>query len=251
MRKELYDMRIRALALFFLMLALFFAIAPFQDYAVGTLRSLEGSSGEFMGKYIDREYVEQLTNWSFYMYSQWFGKNFGQLVPIIAIVLAFPLFSRESENGTLEFLLVRQSRLRVFMNKSFTGLLALVSIIVILSFLPILYSFVTGKEFVNEYVPQFMIFALVGGLLWYSVTLIFSVVFNDQVKPILASLGALVLTTVLGLLRPLRYLNTYRYILGVDIFSGGDMDILYTVSLLLVSGFLLFISYEIFNHKEI
>lgn len=251
MKKEFYDMRFRALVLFFIMLTLFLLIAPLQNYAVESLKNLERSLNQLYEKFVGPGYSQMLANWSFYMYSQWFGKNFGQLVPIIAIVLAFPLFSRETENGTMEFLLARQSRLRVFINKTVSGIVALFSSLLLLSMLPTLYSFIVGKDFINDGVPMFTISVLTGGTLWFSATLFFSVLFNDQVKPILASLGVLALTTVLGLLKSLGFLNTYRYILGINIFNYGEVDIPYTVALIVVSIVLLFSGYLAFKNKEI
>jgi len=251
MKKEFYDMRFRALVLFFIMITLFLLIAPLQNYAVESLKNLERSSNQLYEKYIGPGYSQMLANWSFYMYSQWFGKNFGQLVPIIAIVLAFPLFSRETENGTMEFLLARRSRFRVFMSKTASGFIVLFSSLLLLSMLPTLYSFIAGKDFIGDGVPMFTTSVLAGGTLWFSVTLFFSVLFNDQVKPILASIGTLALTTVLGLLKSLSFLNTYHYILGIDIFNYGEVDIPYTLALIVISIILLFSGYFAFKNKEI
>ncbi len=247
MIKELYDMRVRSIAILVICLALFFTIAPLQ----GKLLGLMGEYKDIVKKYAGNFPVEKLKEWNFYIYSQWFGKNLGQIIPLIGVLFAFPLFSREYENGTMEFLLVRKSRRYVFLSKTLTAILVMTIELVFLSVLPAIYSSIVGKNFENVYSYQYMVHILIGGLFWFSITLLFSTIFEDQVKPLLFSLGLIAITTVLGLVKPLRFLNTYRYILGSGIMKGEGVDVSYTIYLSIVSIVLIFISYLIFKDKDI
>jgi hypothetical protein len=74
--------------------------------------------------------------------------------------------------------------------------------------------------------------------------------YDDQVKPILTAVGILASTTVVGIFKPLRFMNTYSYILGNRIISTGKMDVTYTVGLLFLTTIVLIVSYVIFLNKE-
>ncbi|MBO8139798.1 MAG: ABC transporter permease subunit [Thermosipho sp. (in: Bacteria)] len=246
MKKEWIDMKVRAIVIFIVMLGLFLSLAPLQNWTINILEE----NSQAVQKYMNPTMIESLKNWDFYIYSQWFGKNFGQFVPIIALIIAFPLFSREYENGTIEFLLTRASRKKVFLNKLTLSLLVLTIQLTILSLLPLIYSVIFSKEFTSIYTFKFLIHCLIGGIFWYSVTLLFSSFFNDQVKPILASIVALGVSTVLGILRPLKFLNTFLYILGTSIFNYNSINWTYSIVLLILSIFLIIASYLIFLRKE-
>ena len=247
MIKELYDMKVRSLAILVVCLILFFTIAPLQGKV---LELMEGYK-DIVKKYVSNFPIEKLKDWDFYIYSQWFGKNLGQLIPIIGVLFAFPLFSREYENGTMEYLLVRKSRRYVFFSKTFTAIFVMTGELILFSILPIIYSSIIGKNLETSYSYQYMVHILVGGFLWFSTTLLFSTIFNDQIKPLLLSFGLIATTTVLGLLKPLRFLNTYKYILGMDIMKGKGIDVFSTLCFLMISLLLIFFSYLYFKKKDI
>jgi len=244
MKKEWYDMKVRSLVIFIVLVGIFFSLAPLQNWTVNLLEE----NSQVIQKYVNPTMIAKLKEWDFYIYSQWFGKNFGQFVPIIALIIAFPLFSREYENGTIEFLLTRASRKKIFINKLFLSLLVLIAQITILSLLPLIYSIIFSKEFTAIYTFKFLVHCLIGGIFWYSLTFLFTTFFNDQVKPILSSISVLGVSTVLGLLKPLKFLNTFSYILGTSIFNHNTI---YSVVLLILSTFLILTSYLVFIKKEI
>jgi len=249
MKKEFYDMRVRIIGVTITLLVLFFVLAPFQKF---TVSMLEGYSGNpQLEKFLPGSMLNRLKEWNFYINSQWFGKNFGQMIPIIGIIMAFPLFSREIENGTMAFLLVRRNRKLVFRDKFLTGLISLVLILVLASLLPIIYSFLFNKDYRYITGIKFLVHSLFAGLLWYSITLLYSVVFDDQVKPLLAGLGTLAITTVAGIIKPLRILNTYAYALGNTIFQKNSIDLKYTIGVIIVSLLIFIVAYRIFLKKEI
>lgn len=252
MKKELLDMKIRIIVLFVITIILFFSIAPFQKELLAVLEENKVVIETYADKFgINNIFLSQLREWNFYIFTQWFGKNFGQMLPIFAIILAFPLFSREFENGTMEYLLVRKSRDYVFYSKVFLSLIIGFSIVIIGSLLPMFYSFLTEKDFSNIYALKYMIHGIVTIWFWNNITVFFSILFNDQVKPILSSFGLLGITTVLGLLKPMKWLNTYNYTLGVKILSEGKINWSYSESLFLIGGFILLGSFYLFKNKEI
>lgn len=250
MYKELLDMKVRSIFLFVLIIVLFFIVAPFQNLAVSMLKSMQGD--EMLARFgLNSAFIEKLKEWEFFITTQWYGKNFGQVIPIIAVVIAFPLFARERENQTMEFLVTRNSRFKVFYSKCLTGFLVLMFILITAGFLPLIYSIFTGKHIDISLVSKFTFHALVGGAFWYSLTLLFSVISTDHVRPLLTSLGMLALTTVLGQLKPLKFINTFRYILGYSIFESGKIDAVYSLGLVFLAVLLSFASYRIFIKTDV
>lgn len=249
MRKEFYDMKVRFIGVLIVTIALFFIVAPFQKF---TISMLEGYSGNpQVEKFLPGAMLNKLKEWNFYINSQWYGKNFGQMVGIIGIIMAFPLFAREFENETIVFLLVRKSRKWIYFNKLFTGAVATLIVMLVGSILPAIYSAVAGKEYNYSVVPKFMVHSIFGALLWYCVGVFFSVLFNDQVKPLLASLGLLALTTTAGLIKALKFLNTFPYQLGVSIFEKDSVDFWYTLGIMVVCVVITWIGYLVFERKEV
>ena len=247
MIKELYDMKVRSLAILIICLILFLTLAPLQGKLLGLMEEYKDVVKKYAGDFP----IEKLKDWNFYIYSQWFGKNLGQIIPIIGVLFAFPLFSREYENGTMEFLLVRKSRRYVFLSKVLTAIFVMTAELVFFSVLPIIYSMIAGKNFESIYSYQYMVHILFGGLFWFSTTLLFSTIFEDQVKPLLFSFGLIAITTVVGLMKHLRFLNTYRYILGSGIIEGKGIDVAYTVFMAISSFILILLSYLVFREKDI
>lgn len=249
MRKEFYDMKVRFIGVLIVTTTLFFVVAPFQKF---TISMLEGYSGNpQIEKFLPGAMLNKLKEWDFYINSQWYGKNFGQMVGIIGIIMAFPLFAREFENETIMFLLVRKPRKWIYFNKLFTGAVATSIVMLVGSILPAIYSAFAGKEYNYPVVPKFMVQSIFGVLLWYCVGVFFSVLFNDQVKPLLASLGLLALTTTAGLIKALKFLNTFSYQLGVSIFEKDSVDFWYTLGIIVVCVVITWIGYLVFERKEV
>lgn len=250
--KELADMKLRSIVIFFLGAGLFFFVAPFHRLTLEMLNEytqLENMP-KLLERFVPKNFIERLSDWSFYIYTQWFGKNLGQFIPILAMIMAFPLFARETENGTMEYLLTRNSRKKVFWSKVCIAITVLTVQMLTFSLLPGIYSWFASQDFKYEYLGAYTIHTLVGALFWFTLTVLFSVMYDDQVKPILTTVGILASSTVIGIFKPLRFMNTYSYILGSRIISTGKMDVTYTVSLLSVIAVILMSSYAIFLKKE-
>lgn len=252
LKKEFYDMKLRAFVILLIGVGLFFVLAPLQNVTVQMLQQYTQiqNAPRFLEKLLPKDFINNLSDWNFYIYSQWFGKNLGQMVPILAIIMAFPLFARETENGTMEFLLARKDRKKIFLSKSILAMSMTASVMIVLSLLPGIYSFLAGKKLNYGLLVAFLIHTVVGAIFWFVVTMFFSVISNDQVKPILICVGLLAITTVMGMIRFTRFLNTYAYILGGKIFQTGHLDIEYSLGLIAISVFFFLLSYGTFLKKE-
>jgi len=54
----------------------------------------------------------------------------------------------------------------------------------------------------------------------------------------------------LGFIKPLGFMNTYKYILGSELFNNG-VNWIYSIILLLIGSFCIYFAYYIFEKKEI
>ncbi len=240
MKKEFLEMRVRFISTLIVMILLFFLVMALKNWGIEILRKNQAELSKFAGKGL----LEKLKDWNFYIYSQWYGKNLGQFIPIIGIIFAFPLFSREIENGTIEYLLTRSNRPKVFTEKITVSLLLLSFSIVVLCLLPLVYTIVPSISFNARYVPTLTLHAVIGSIIWYSIAVFFSVIYSDQVKPLISSLAVLAITTVAGMVKHLRFFNTYGYIMNAK--SLIFEDVLYSS----VSVALIYASFLVFKRRE-
>jgi hypothetical protein len=75
-------------------------------------------------------------------------------------------------------------------------------------------SWFIGEKLDTGLVFRYLLVEMITIYLWFSITVFFSVISSDQVKPLIASIALLAGTTVLGgFVRVLSALNTYSYVL--------------------------------------
>ena len=238
MKKEFLELRVRFVLTVLIMASIYVLLILVKGKVLDIIKMSPEAVERFAGK----GFLEKLEDWNFYIYSQWFGKNFGQAVPIIGMIFSFPLISREVENGTIEFLLSRRKRSSVFLEKITASLIALMASVIFLSILPMLTSIWISLDLSK--IPVLILHTTVGSFLWYSISLFFSSVFSDQVKPILSTLGTLAATTTLGFVSKFEFLNTYSYIMSAS--SMPARDVTYSV----ISAFFIFISWLVFKNRD-
>ena len=238
MKKEFLELRVRFILTVLIMTSIYVLLILVKGKVIDIVRMSPEAIERFTGK----GFLEKLENWNFYIYTQWFGKNFGQAVPIIGMIFSFPLISREVENGTIEFLISRRKRSAIFLEKIIASLIALMTSVIFLSILPVLNSIWISLDLSK--IPILTLHTVVGAFFWYSISLFFSSVFSDQVKPILSTLGMLAATTTLGFTLKLEFLNTYSYIMSAS--SMPVRDVTYS----LISAVFIFISWLIFKNRD-
>ena len=80
--------------------------------------------------------------------------------------------------------------------------------------------------------------------------LLFSVLFNDQIKPILAGIVVIVGMPFLSMFEGIKWLNPYPYILGTQVISKGTFDGIYSLALLAITAVITWVGLAIFKRKE-
>lgn len=255
MMNELIKMRIRTLVIFLIMVATLVSLVvlrPFVDQIFGSITQTQEQIPEFVRKLLGdpAKLLENLKKDDYYLWSQWFGKNLVQFVPLIALLIAFPVFSREVEHGTIYYLLTRSPRSRVYLSKVLTGLLVNASMLVVLSILPAFVAWLLKWNVNYSRFPGYTLHTLCGGTFFLALYMFFSILSKDQVKPIVLGIIVMVGDAFLGMLKPLRFLNVYPYMAGTSVYAGHGVDWVYTLSLLALSVLLLVVGWYRFKSAE-
>jgi len=256
---EFRKMKMRVVVVIIIMSVLLTLVMAFKDWAVQEFSAVsqqvpEEKLPKFFRKFLSSKMevlAQKLKEDDFYLWSQWFGKNFGQFVPLIALILAFPLFSREYERRTIYYLITRVKRVKIYILKSMTGFLALCFILILFSILPLFIALAMDWKIQAWKFIGYTLQALIGGTAFYSIFLLFSVLFKDQVKPILMGIVVIIGTAFLSISDKLRLLNIYSYIMSHNVFQDGKMDPIRTCLYVGFSIFLFLLSWLLFERREL
>ena len=244
--KEFRDMRVRFFVMFFILFGTFILLVVMKDYTQSLSELVKSAPKNVLEKFgVTDEFMKKLSDWNFYIITQWYGKNLGQFVPIVAIIMAFPVFAREIENETMELLLVRVTRRKLFTVKFFIPLVFTFLALFVLAVLPLPVSWIIGKSLDTNQVLRYLLVETIGLFMWFSITIFLSVLFSDQVKPLIVSIALLAGTTILGgFIKPLSILNTYLYILR------GEMTVWPSLSYTLIGVVFAYLSCKILEVKD-
>lgn len=227
------------------------AMRPYTTSMMEQMVNELGEMPEFFQKMIgDPSIAQKLANDDYYINSQWHGKNLGQFLPMFALIIAFPIFAREVDKKTIYFLLSRKNRDEVFWKKFFVGYFVVTAIIVIFSLAGPVAMKIAGYQVGLRNTGLILVHEIVGLSFFYSLFILFSVLSNDQVKPVVSGIIVIVALPFLSLIDSLAFLNPYPYILGLDIINGSGIDWVYTLVLAVITLFSVVLSYRIFKKKE-
>ncbi len=252
--KELYEMRMRVIVIFLIMIAGLTFLVAARPLAVSMMEEMYRDFDqipEALQRLLgDPAMVQRLGDDSFYIVSQWQGNNLGQFLPIIVLLIAFPIFARETDKGTIFFLLSRINRSTVFWNKVLTGFFASLALIIVLSLLGPVFMRIGGYDATFGESFAIIVHQVISVALLYFLFTIFSIVFNDQIKPVITGIAVVLAMPFASLVDALSFINIYPYIMGESIINTGRIDWTYSVVLSLMAVGLLFVSYKLFEKKE-
>ncbi|MFP4461468.1 MAG: ABC transporter permease subunit [Thermotogota bacterium] len=187
----------------------------------------------------------------FFLLSQWYSKNFGQFLPLFALIMTFTIFSREADKGTIYFLLAKKNRSALFWGKTLTGYFVVITMVLLFSFLAPIAMMLSG--YAVTFTPELfaiIIQQVIGVTFFYALFILFSILFNDQIKPVLAGIIVIVGLPFLSMFESLKWLNPYPYILGTQVISKGTFDGIYSLSLVITTAVITYLGLELFKKKE-
>src|SRR6056297_2797551 len=238
--KTMMEMKFRIIifALFFvLMLVVLIVTRPFIDEVFSQM-NIESEQMENMPDFFKNILAEtsqiskMMEDDQYFLMSQWYSKNFGQFLPLFALIMTFTIFAREVDKGTIYFLLAKKNRPAIFWGKTLTGYFVVIGITVIFTFIAPIAMMLSG--YAVSFSPQLfamIVQQLIGVTFFYALFLLFSILFNDQIKPVLAGVIIIVGLPFFSLFESLKWMNPYPYILGTSVLNKGTFDGVYTLAL--------------------
>src|SRR6056297_644501 len=240
--KTMMEMKFRIIifSLFFvLMLVVLIATRPFIDEMFSQMnidsQQMENLPDFFKSILAETSQISKMmADDQYFLMSQWYSKNFGQFLPLFSLIMTFTIFAREVDKGTIYFLLAKKNRPSIFWGKTLTGYCLVIGITIIFSFIAPIAMMLSGYNV--TFSPQLValiVQQLIGTTFFYSLFLLFSILFNDQIKPILAGIIVIVGLPFLSLFENVKWLNPYPYILGTQLINNGAFDGNYSLALVL------------------
>lgn len=215
----------------------------------------EGLAAFPLSRYMDTAaLIEQLNlmlnDMDFYLWSQWMGKNLYQLIILSTILLGFSSFAREREQETMSFLLSNFSRRHIFLSKILAGGILLLGLTAIGCGFPFFMASSSTYSYTWPLAWAYFWHLGIAAIFLYSGIILFSLLSQDIVKPLILSIFFLILLSLPKFNEALASWYLYRYMTGFDIFVGHG--ILYQALLIiaLLSTALFTLSWRIFKQQD-
>ena len=136
-----------------------------------------------------QQYLKLASTYPGYIWSQWFGKNLIQLWCFFAVIIGVGGIATESARGSALWTLslpVRRHRLLGI--RAATGALELLALALVPSLLVSLLSPFIGKSYPVGETIVYSLILFVGGLFFYSIAILLSTLFGEQLKAIILGL---------------------------------------------------------------
>lgn len=192
-----------------------------------------------------------LGDYRLYIWSQWFGKNLYQFGSIMAIVFGAGLISSEVSRKTIQFLLSKPVRRQdVFAAKYIVNYLALALVIIISTIMLYITVIVTGHKYPVSDLAQNLITALAGLAVIFSVSVFFSTLFDQSLKPAVFSMLAALLLAVPGFFPAIQKYSVYYHMSGFDIVRGEGFPIIPLAVMVAVSAALYALGRQKFCRRD-
>jgi ABC-type transport system involved in multi-copper enzyme maturation permease subunit len=250
LRKELREMRWKLLLGTGVLTVLAASLPLLYEFLLEMMRAFL-SSGDLLSRFLPAGQVKMLENFTFYIWSQWNGKNLYQLGIVFALLSGMGLIAGETSSQTIQFLLARPvSRRKVFFTKAAAGALVLLlmvltstaAIFLVTRFTP--YSLEAGRLWLATAITVLCLLSV------YSLTLFCSTVIDDPVRAGGAALLVILASSVLGWFPATRDFSLFAYIQGAQYFLDGAVPV-WPLAVITMSGLLLLLSGAlVFERKD-
>jgi ABC-2 type transport system permease protein len=253
--KELNEMKLRVILIIAVLVISLITTIVMRPYASQMMSEMAGQLEElpdFLKKLIgDTSSLTKLDDDNYYLLSQWQGKNFGQFLPLVVLLITFPIFAKEFDKKTIYFLLSRKNRKDVFMAKYLIGLGVVLVVTTALSLLGPIAMNLTGYGVNFSGTLKALLQQFVGVAFFYSLFTLLSVISKDQVKPVVLGIILIIGLPIIGMIEAISWLNPYPFILATTVIQNGTIDWIYLVALLAVTIALTAADYVLFKKKEL
>ncbi len=252
--KEIKAIQMRTVIMLAILAGLAIVVVMLRNTIVSTLSSSqiqESLKNSPMGKGLASEMSRIIKDFSYYSYSQWFGKTYMQMAALIAVVLSFPLFSKEREKQTIYLLIGRMTRWEIYSSKVLTGYIASLITIFGGGIAYLLAAAIMGYSLPSSMAFAWMFRAMVGTLLLYQIGAYTSLLFKSQVKPFLLDIAIYVGLGVTPLFKQTKFLDLFGYMGGKEVLKNPTVGIVPTIVVLSVCAVIFTLGYLQFRRMDI
>lgn len=218
-----------------LALAVLSAMGIMLPFAFDWLGKLQVEIGGVLGE----AYRRQMSDFTLYMWANWYGKNLYQILVIYAVVVGMAQLAGETARHTAGFLFSKPlGREAIYRSKFMAGAAAMLAVTAIATSLAYLAAFAAGK-----WLPDLFLAGLVvnvaGLLLIYSLALMFSVLFDDQLKAGAAALGSALALGIPGWIPGWSMYSIYRQMHAWPVYTGDSFQ-LGAVAIMLLAAWIFY-----------
>jgi len=259
LKKTMMEMQFRIVlfVLFFvLMLVVLIATRPFIDEIMAQMNfdseQMKNLPDFFKNILAETSQLSKMVeDDQFFLLSQWYSKNFGQFLPLFVLIMVFPMFSKEVDKGTIFFLLSKKNRPAIFWGKVIPGYMVVMGITLFFVFIAPIVMMLSGYSV--AFTPQLLamiVQQLISVTFFYALFLLFSIVFNDQIKPVLAGILVAFGLPFFSMFEGTKWLNPYQYVLGQSVLTKGHFDGIYSLVLLILTAIIVWLGLGVFKKKE-
>jgi ABC-type transport system involved in multi-copper enzyme maturation permease subunit len=219
-------------------------------------RFLEGGipgMGQIPPEYADliKKLMPDFSNVNAYLYSQWFSKNLQQVGGILAIILLAGAVAGERELHTAIFLFSRPvSRGMILVSKLIVLFGGLVLAVLVSTGGAVVGAVIVGKVPQAAFVLTATLHSVVALLAFASLATLLSVLVPDRMKAMLFSGAIIIVLSVVGQFKPLRWLNPLALFGSSALIQHPVPQFVPIVAGVVLSACMLWISYRVLQQQE-
>ena len=191
-------------------------------------------------------------DYSFYLWSQWAGKNLPQAGVIMAIILGMGIVANEYKRKTALFLLARPiSRTRILGNKFAAGIISLAAIIFVSTVTMLFTAWMAGNNFHWGTQIAFAIPAFFGSVLVFTITAFFSSFAPSAITAAAGGLAVSICSVLSSYFLKSNVLNILFLMAGVRFFEKGIFPIAFVITSTLLAAMFFFLTLLRFSRREV
>jgi len=193
---------------------------------------------EFGGA-LGEAYRRQMSDFGLYMWANWYGKNLYQLLTVYAVFVGMAQVAGEVGRNTAGFLFSKPlSRETIYRSKFAAGAAAMITVAMAATVLAYLACLLAGKALPPSFLAGMAVNAA-GLLLMYSLALMFSTVFDDQLKAAGAACAALLVIALPGWIPGWGMYSLFRQMQAWPVYAGDGFQ-LTAIAVMLVGAWVFY-----------
>lgn len=201
---------------------------------------------------LQHEMEAQASDFSLYLWANWYSKNLPQILLVLAAISGGPMLAGERASGTFQFLLSRPvSRLQVFVSKYAAGATAVAVTSIGGTIAVLIATKATGWTVDPLWflAPQFA--QILGGFCLLSLALLLSALIDDSVVAGVATVGAGIALLLIDSIAPFRARLVFGMMVESRSFTAGVPNPVSLLVLAVIAGLVGYAALRVFCKKDL